>query len=237
MGSIPLKCWKDATAEFSKEGYITGYANVICTNMDNADQDGVITPVLSDDEYRIVLTWSSTPSDLDSHLSGPLSTGERFHVYYSDMSAFDNGETVATLDLDDTSSYGPETITLKKTQDGIYKYAVHDYSNRSNASSTELSMSGAKVKLYCGNTLLATYNVPINVAGNIWNVFEIEGDTVQTINTMGSKSNPSMIFSDDVSGVSETALDIDKEQFGENKAVVDSGADSDFKKELDISEE
>lgn len=82
--------------------------------MDNADQDGVITPVLSDDEYRIVLTWSSTPSDLDSHLSGPLSTGERFHVYYSDMSAFDNGETVATLDLDDTSSYGPETITLKK---------------------------------------------------------------------------------------------------------------------------
>lgn len=196
-----------------------------------------ITPVLSDDEYRIVLTWSSTPSDLDSHLSGPLSTGERFHVYYSDMSAFDNGETVATLDLDDTSSYGPETITLKKTQDGIYKYAVHDYSNRSNASSTELSMSGAKVKLYCGNTLLATYNVPINVAGNIWNVFEIEGDTVQTINTMGSKSNPSMIFSDDVSGVSETALDIDKEQFGENKAVVDSGADSDFKKELDISEE
>ncbi len=42
------------------------------------------------------------------------------------MSAFDNGETVATLDLDDTSSYGPETITLKKTQDGIYKYAVHD---------------------------------------------------------------------------------------------------------------
>lgn len=225
------------TAEFSKEGYITGYANVICTNMDNADQDGVITPVLSDDEYRIVLTWSSTPSDLDSHLSGPLSTGERFHVYYSDMSAFDNGQTVATLDLDDTSSYGPETITLKKTQDGIYKYAVHDYSNRSNASSTELSMSGAKVKLYCGNTLLATYNVPINVAGNVWNVFEIEGDTVRTINTIESKSNPSMIFSDDVSGVSETAMDIDKDKLDENKSVVESGSDNDFEKELDISEE
>ena len=93
---------------------------MICTNMDNADQDGVITPVLSDDEYRIVLTWSSTPSDLDSHLSGPLSTGERFHVYYSDMSAFDNGQTVATLDLDDTSSYGPETITLKKKHKMAY---------------------------------------------------------------------------------------------------------------------
>lgn len=128
-------------------------------------------------------------------------------------------------------------LQLKKTQDGIYKYAVHDYSNRSNASSTELSMSGAKVKLYCGNTLLATYNVPINVAGNVWNVFEIEGDTVRTINTIESKSNPSMIFSDDVSGVSETAMDIDKDKLDENKSVVESGSDNDFEKELDISEE
>lgn len=181
------------TAEFIKEGYITGYANVICTNMNDADQDAVLTPVLSDDEYRIVLTWSSTPRDLDSHISGPLSTGDRFHVYYSHMSASDNGETVAKLDLDDTSSYGPETITLKKTQDGVYKYAVHDFTNRSSTSSTALSMSGAKVELYCGNSLIATYNVPINVTGTVWNVFEIEGDTIRTINTMENNSDPSTV--------------------------------------------
>lgn len=86
------------------------------------------------------------------------------------------------------------------------------------------------MKLYCGNTLLATYNVPINVAGNVWNVFEIEGDTVRTINTIESKSNPSMIFSDDVSGVSETAMDIDKDKLDENKSVVESGSDNDFEK-------
>ena len=85
--------------------------------------------------------------------------------------------------------------------------------------------------------MLATYNVPINVAGNVWNVFEIEGDTVRTINTIESKSNPSMIFSDDVSGVSETAMDIDKDKLDENKSVVESGSDNDFEKELDISEE
>lgn len=181
------------TAEFIKEGYITGYANVICTNMNDADQDVVLTPVLSDDEYRIVLTWSSTPRDLDSHISGPLSTGDRFHVYYSHMSASDNGETVAKLDLDDISSYGPETITLKKTQDGVYKYAVHDFTNRSSTSSTALSMSGAKVELYCGNSLIATYNVPINVTGTVWNVFEIEGDTIRTINTMENNSDPSTV--------------------------------------------
>lgn len=181
------------TAEFIKEGYITGYANVSCTDMNDADQDAVLTPALSDDEYRIVLTWSSTPRDLDSHISGPLSTGDRFHVYYRHMSASDNGETVAKLDLDDTSSYGPETITLKKTQDGVYKYAVHDFTNCSSTSSTALSMSGAKVELYCGNSLIATYNVPINVTGTVWNVFEIEGDTIRTINTMENNSDPSTV--------------------------------------------
>lgn len=183
------------TAEFIKEGYITGYANVICTNMNDADQDAVLTPVLSDDEYRVVLTWSSTPRDLDSHISGPLSTGDRFHVYYRNMSASDNGEIVAKLDLDDMSSYGPETITLKKTQAGVYKYAVHDYTNSSSTSSTALSMSGAKVELYRGNTLIATYNVPINTTGTVWNVFEIEGDTIRTINTMENNSNSSTVCS------------------------------------------
>lgn len=203
------------TAEFIKDGYITGYVNVICTNMNDTNQDAVLTPVLSDNEYRVVLTWSSTPSDLDSHISGPLSTGGRFHVYYNDMSASDNGETVARLDLDDTSSYGPETITLTKTQSGVYKYAVHDYSNRSSSSSTALSMSGAKVELYCGNSLVGTYTVPIDKTGTVWNVFEIEGDTIRTINTMENISSPASVCSlstaDTNAAVNTLSIDSDSE--------------------------
>lgn len=203
------------TAEFIKDGYITGYVNVICTNMNDTNQDAVLTPVLSDNEYRVVLTWSSTPSDLDSHISGPLSTGGRFHVYYNDMSASDNGETVARLDLDDTSSYGPETITLTKTQSGVYKYAVHDYSNRSSSSSTALSMSGAKVELYCGNALVGTYTVPIDKTGTVWNVFEIEGDTIRTINTMENISSPASVCSlstaDTNAAVNTLSIDSDSE--------------------------
>lgn len=194
------------TAEFIKEGFVTGYANVICTNIDNARQDAVITPVLSDDEYRIVLTWSSTPADLDSHLSGPLSNGNRFHVYYNNMRITDNSETVAKLDIDDTSSYGPETITFKKTQSGTYKYAVQDFTNRSNTSSTKLSASGAKVELYKGNALIATYHVPLNTIGTVWNVFEIDGDTVRIINTLKNDSSPSAVFS----SVSTNTMPIEK---------------------------
>lgn len=180
------------TAELIKDGYITGYANVICTDAYyEVEQDAVLTPILSENEYRVVLTWSSTPNDLDSHISGPMSNGNRFHVYYGENNAYENGEMTAKLDLDDTTSYGPETITLKRMHDGVYKYAVHDFTNRESSSSKALSMSGAKVELYCGNELIETYHVPIDVTGTVWNVFEIEGDTVRTINTMENKKNPS----------------------------------------------
>ena len=214
------------TAEVIKEGYITGYVNVICTNMNDTNQDAVLTPVLSDNEYRIVLTWSSTPRDLDSHISGPLSTGGRFHVYYSDMSASDNGETVASLDLDDTSSYGPETITLTKTQNGVYKYAVQDYSNRNSSSSTALSMSGAKVELYCGNSLVGTYTVPINKTGTVWNVFEIEGDEIRTINTMENISSPSSVcaLSSSDTDIAVNALSIEPEKENDSDTSTEQDA-------------
>ena len=192
---VPEGCY---TAEVSKDGFITGYVNVVCSGIDSTGQDVALTPVLSDDEYRIVLTWSSTPEDLDSHISGPLSDGRRFHVYFDDMNAYDNSECVANLDLDDVTSYGPETVTLKKNQNGVYRYAVHDYTNREMDSSSALSMSGAKVDLYSGNRLIATYRVPINVTGTVWNVFEIEGDQVRLINTMESISEPAYVCMDDV---------------------------------------
>lgn len=173
------------TAECSMDGYITGYANLICVNTNTQPQDIVLTPILAENEYRIVLTWSESPRDLDSHISGPTSDGERFHVYFSRKEYSVDGEVITQLDLDDTTSYGPETITLEMIEEnGIYKYAVHDYSNRSSDSSNQLSLSGAKVVLYKGDTLLATYEVPVNVPGTVWNVFEIEGNMIRTINTM-----------------------------------------------------
>ncbi len=173
------------TAELTKDGFVTGYLNVVCGQM-NITQDGVITPLLSDNQYRVVLTWSETPSDLDSHLTGPLSTGGRFHVFYSNRTAFDGTEKVAELDVDDTTSYGPETVTttLTQSQDGVYRYSVHDYTNKSSNPSSALSLSGAQVKLYSGNTLLDTYYVPINQGGTLWNVFELENGVLRKINTM-----------------------------------------------------
>ncbi len=94
-----------------------GYSNLVvkcpCAGMTYA-----ISPVMENlDGLRVVLTWGKTPSDLDSHMIFPGN-----NIYFENQKGTD-----AELDVDDTDSYGPETITLQKKHYGeSYVYAVHD---------------------------------------------------------------------------------------------------------------
>ncbi|HXX81993.1 MAG TPA: hypothetical protein VEI46_10625, partial [Thermodesulfovibrionales bacterium] len=92
--------------------------------------------------------------------------------------------TDAVLDHDDTDSFGPETTTIVQQFSGVYRFYVHDFTNGGNTSSTALSNSGAQVKVYQGNTLVATFNVPTNQMGTVWTVFELNGSTITPINTI-----------------------------------------------------
>lgn len=176
------------TAEYSLEGYITGYANVVCADS-IVNQNAALSPVMEENEYRIVLTWGEQPKDLDSHITGPSSESTRYHVYYSQKTVTSGEEVIAKLDLDDRDGLGPETITIKTVYDGIYKYSIHDYTNRYSTDSTALSMSQAKVEVYEGEALVAVFTVPENTIGTVWNVFEIEGDTVRPLNTFENISS------------------------------------------------
>jgi len=172
------------TAEMSKDGYITGYINIVTTLPgQNKNQDAVLSSILSGNEYRIVLTWGSIPSDLDSHLYG-VTENYNFHVYYSNKTFYYGGKVIAGLDVDDTTSYGPETVTLTVEVDGKgnYRYSVHDFTNRSRTNSSELSISTATVRVYRGNNLIATYHVPTNQVGTWWDVFEINNNNIKSIN-------------------------------------------------------
>ena len=182
------------TIEIAKDGYITSYQTVqaAVSNWDDEliydalNQSFSISPYIdTDDTLRIVLSWGEDPDDLDSHLRGYDSNGTEFHVYYpsSNREAYDvDGDEIANLDIDDTSSYGPETITVHfADQTRPYRYYVHDYSNGGNAESTAMSYSGAKVTVYSGNTLLATYDIPTGQAGTIWHVFDFDPVTGQLI--------------------------------------------------------
>lgn len=170
------------TAEVSAEGYVVEYSNVLASTAD-IEQEITITPVLAETgEYRIVLSWGDTPRDLDAHIEGMWSASDYFHVYYANQNASRNGENVANLDIDDRSGYGPETITLTVDPTAEYVYYVRNYSGES-----PLYSSGAQVRVYQGNTLLETYNVPVEqVNGRNWNVFKIENGRIVNINQIAN---------------------------------------------------
>lgn len=169
------------TAELVKDGYVMSHSNIVASP-NGKIQYSTITPKLDENEFRIILTWGDSPSDLDSYLAGTLN-GNDFLVNYSRKTITYNGSNVVSLDLDDTTSYGPETITLSWSTDfGDCTYYVSDYSNRWNPNSMALSYSFAKVVIYKGNSLLSTYNVPVGINGTRWDVFSIKNGELTPIN-------------------------------------------------------
>lgn len=157
-----------------------GYSNLV-VKCPCAGTTYAISPVMSSlDGMRIVLNWGSSPYDLDSHLVYP-----RNHVSFVSQ----KGDQ-AHLDVDDTTSYGPETITIEKKKEGQrYVYAVHNYSDRETLNSASLSKSAAKVFVYVGQTLIKTYYVPSNKVGNMWAVFAVTagGESARTVARMARK--------------------------------------------------
>lgn len=179
------------TIEASLNGYLTTYFTVICLGgTTNSNQNGVLTPLIPIGETRIVLTWGETPNDLDSHLTGPIEGSERFHMYYIYQGEYSPWPSIVKLDRDDVDSYGPETTTLYSQSPGVYRFSVHDFTNRNNFNSTDLSFSGAQVRVYKNSGLIANFVIPQNNTGNLWTVFEMSGPNIIPINTFTNISDP-----------------------------------------------
>lgn len=177
------------TAEVAKSGFTTMYFTVALAAGNTIDeQNASISPTIAADDYRIVLDWGASPYDLDSHLTGPTGQGaERFHIYFSNGSYPDADNPEVALDTDDTDSYGPETVTIYSKKSGEYHYYVHDYSNRDASAaspSTTLAASGARVRVYYGGSLVATYHAPTGRQGNCWDVFTLDGAALTPVNTV-----------------------------------------------------
>ena len=145
------------------------------TDLDILDQ-------FADREMIVVLEWGEYPRDLDSHMTFNDGTNS-YHVYFAN----DVDVTTGTnLDVDDTSSYGPEVITVLEIQEGIYRYSIYDFSHGTSMTSNGIATSGAFIKVYIEGELIAQYNAPTDGVGCLWTVFEYNGTTgeITEINTM-----------------------------------------------------
>lgn len=215
------------TMEASKDGFITGYENIVILNVDILTQDIIISPNLdAEGSYRIQLSWIGDPSDLDLHLTGPAcdGSGDRFHLYYPSSIGLSSGgeyrtrenptycDDNVTLDIDDMDYEGPETATILTQLDGVYRVSVLDFTNHYSSSSSVLSNSGATVTIYKGSTVVAVYNVPSNTEGTLWTVCEISGNRITSINRMGYETDSSDLSAFALEDEKVVDFDTDEEQ-------------------------
>jgi len=134
--------------------------------------------------WRFVLSWGSSPSDLDAHLTGPIpNSNTRFHVYFSNEGSLTTFP-FALLDFDVTNGFGPETITISQQAFGVYRYYIDNFSEES-----PLRSSGARVDVYQGNTLVRQFSPP-QQDGAVWTVFELNGTVITPIGTIGNTEPP-----------------------------------------------
>ncbi len=170
----------------TKEGYTSSYFNIIVQEGTTGNQNGTITPVVSEGEgnnYLITLTWGENPRDLDSHMVGESNGSQQFHVYFGNKTYGDE----CALDYDDTSSYGPEHITLVADEDDTYYYYIYHFSG-----SGAIITSEAKITVEQGNTLIAVFNVPTDLSTErYWNVFAIKDGKLIISNTITASADTS----------------------------------------------
>lgn len=153
---------------FKKNGYITAVYNVDIVAETIFKNRLVVSPVMDISQFRVVLDWDQQPLDLDAHFV----KANTYHISFRNTRVLADG--TGMLDRDDMDGYGPETITVEKIDaNGEYGFFVYNYSAHEKPGSPSLSVSKATVRVYSGNRLLKSYQVPENLTDKTWNVFKV----------------------------------------------------------------
>jgi len=173
---IPVECLADVNYRALKGGH----KSIVHTTGPLAcgEEYDVGDIVLDSPAVQCILAWGQHPSDLDSHLFGPSDLGT-FHVSYQGQGSLTSAP-YAYLDTDDTTSYGPEVVSISRVQPGTYRYSVRHYTGEGN-----IEGSGARVELVIPTVGIYRYTPPAGQPDDtdIWRVFDlvIGSDGVLTV--------------------------------------------------------
>lgn len=189
--AIQLKEFGDYKVVISKDDYV---GSEYAFRMDLSEIPTLLRVPMTQKmkEVRIVLTWGNFPSDLDAHLTGPTPGQGVFHLWWANK-VLVGGRNF--LDRDDTNGYGPETMTIYVPAKGVYKYAVHNYSQKSSRNSTGLCGSQARVDVFSNGVLKNSFYPDPGKTGTVWHVFNITDDfKIHPVNEYYHESDSKKVF-------------------------------------------
>lgn len=130
---------------------------------------------------NIKLSWGAAPADVDSYLLTPSGST----IYYANRGSLQVAP-FANLDVDDTSSFGPEVVTINRLMVGTYTYGVDNFSG---SYTPGLTNSPIRVELNLGNSQ-RIFNAPAGetTSTRFLRMFRLNVDvscnvTVEVVNT------------------------------------------------------
>ena len=200
------------TIEISVNGYISSYETLTV----DADKTVEIplTEEISGNQMKVVLTWDGN-EDLDACLFTPYKaeSGDMAHINAVN-SADDYGNALAS---DSKNGQAAEVITIGDSTNGTYKYYVSDYNNCLNGNLTATDMLGLNVRVtvYDKNGIVATYTLPHDQSGVIWEVFEIKNGKVVTLQNTYKNLDGKSWWSEDKEDLDIEQCDELKEALGD----------------------
>jgi len=186
-----------AIIKYSAPGYINAdiKLDVQGNIQSGTTADVAMSPEMGKDEWRAVLSWGDKPRDMDTHLY--WKNRRACHVYYARRRVDCPDKIKGILDVDDVSSFGPETLTFKnvgKTYNSfvnglgpskapILQYKIKNYSRRPTLDSRD----DVVVKLYNGKRMVKEFKIGRDgrVDGRWWHVFELNGYTGELTGNTG----------------------------------------------------
>jgi Carboxypeptidase regulatory-like domain len=165
----------------------------VAINTTSIDQTVTACLTLTQAAVTIKLSWGNQPSDLDSHLWVPNATGTAEEVYFSNDGLL-SGSPYVNLDVDDTSSFGPEYITIGRVaRNSTYRYWVRNFSGTSNPG---ITASPARVELNIRGAL-TVFTPPAGETTTTrdWHAFDLVTDAscniaVTPVNTWSRPTAP-----------------------------------------------
>jgi hypothetical protein len=163
--------------EVIADGYITEYFDYdIPDDAFILTKDFVLSPALTDEVLRVILTWSDKPRDVDLSAEGMYLTTP-LEIYYAHKShQDDDGKDVAKLDIDKTTGYGPETLS-------IYSYNYEFVCKIKNFSKDgDMGKAPVQIKVYHIDGRSWTFNIQDKGNPMCWCPFKFVGGDVIILN-------------------------------------------------------